>query len=57
MSPPALWMLHGPTASGKTRLAIDIAEAIGASILNCDARQVYRELNIGVARQSAEELQ
>jgi len=57
MSPPALWMLHGPTASGKTRLAIDIAEAIGASILNCDARQVYRELNIGVARPSAEELQ
>lgn len=49
-------MLHGPTASGKTALAIALAQALEAPIVNCDARQLYRELSIGVARPSEEEL-
>lgn len=49
-------MLHGPTASGKTALAIALAQALRAPIVNCDARQLYRELSIGVARPSEEEL-
>jgi len=54
-SEPAIWMLHGPTASGKTALAIELAQFLGTEVINCDARQVYRELNIGVARPSAAE--
>lgn len=52
---PAIWMLHGPTASGKTALAIELAQFLGTEVINCDARQVYRELSIGVARPSAAE--
>ena len=51
-----IWMIHGPTASGKTRLAIDLARALGCEIVNCDSRQLYREMSIGVARPDAEEL-
>ncbi|MGA1363431.1 MAG: tRNA (adenosine(37)-N6)-dimethylallyltransferase MiaA [Schleiferiaceae bacterium] len=53
---PGLWMVHGPTASGKTALAIELAQHLGTEIVNCDARQVYRELNVGVARPSEAEL-
>lgn len=49
-------MLHGPTASGKTALAIALAKRLQANILNCDARQIYQELKIGVARPQVEEL-
>lgn len=52
---PAIWMLHGPTASGKTALAIELAQFLGTEVINCDARQVYQELSIGVARPSAAE--
>jgi tRNA dimethylallyltransferase len=37
----------GPTASGKTRLGVRLAHALGGEILSADSRQVYRELNIG----------
>jgi len=56
MNHGALWMIHGPTASGKTRLAIDLALHLGTEVVSCDARQVYREMRIGVARPSPEEL-
>jgi tRNA dimethylallyltransferase len=46
----------GPTASGKTSLAIDIALKLKTEIINCDSRQLYKELNIGVARPSVDEL-
>ena len=49
-------MIHGPTASGKTQLAIKWSQERNCEILSCDARQIYKELNIGVARPSAEEL-
>ena len=50
-------MIHGPTASGKTKLAIEWAKSLGCEILNCDARQIYKELKIGVARPSNQELE
>jgi len=53
---PTLIVIGGPTASGKTRLAIDLARTLGTEILSADSRQCYRELNIGVARPAKEEL-
>jgi tRNA dimethylallyltransferase len=51
-----VWVVCGPTASGKTRLAIDLARKRNAEILSFDSRQLYREMNIGVARPSDAEL-
>jgi len=46
----------GPTASGKTTLAIELAKHFHTEIISADSRQCYQELNIGVARPSPEEL-
>lgn len=51
-----LWVLEGPTAVGKTALAIAWAQRLGTEIISADSRQVYRELRIGVARPEPEEL-
>ena len=40
----------GPTASGKTRYAVQLAKALGAEILSADSRQVYRGMNIGTGK-------
>jgi len=47
--------LVGPTASGKTALAIMLAEALGGEIVSCDSVAVYRLMEIGTAKPSAEE--
>ncbi|RYY56630.1 MAG: tRNA (adenosine(37)-N6)-dimethylallyltransferase MiaA [Chitinophagaceae bacterium] len=49
-------IIAGPTAVGKTALAIRVAKAFGTEIISADSRQCYREMNIGVARPSPEEL-
>ncbi len=46
-------LIAGPTASGKSALALAIAEAVGGVVINADALQVYRELSILTARPSA----
>ena len=51
-----LIVVGGPTASGKTALAIEIAKYFSTEILSADSRQFYKELTIGVARPSDEEL-
>lgn len=51
-----LILIGGPTASGKTRLAIELAKALHTEILNADSRQFYREMSIGTAVPSEEEL-
>jgi len=45
----------GPTASGKTALAVPLAEWLGGEIVNADSRQVYRGMDIGTAKPTAEE--
>jgi len=45
----------GPTGVGKTALALDLAERVGAEIVNADSRQVYRYLDIGSAKPNAAE--
>jgi len=52
---PAI-LIHGPTASGKTKLAISLARKLGGEILNADAMQCYSDLEILTARPDAEEL-
>lgn len=51
---PAI-LIHGPTASGKTRLAIDLAKRLGGEVINADAMQVYADLNVLSARPDARE--
>ena len=55
-SQPLLIVVGGPTASGKTRLAIDLARALGTEILSADSRQFYTEMCIGNARPTPDEL-
>lgn len=51
-----LIIVGGPTASGKTALAIAIAQYFGTEILSSDSRQFYREMSIGTAKPTPEEL-
>jgi len=51
---PAI-LIHGPTASGKTRLAIALAKRLDGEIINADAMQVYADLDVLTARPDAEE--
>ncbi len=47
--------LVGPTASGKTRVGIDLARALGGEVVSADARQVYRYMDIGTAKPTKDE--
>ena len=49
---PRLALIAGPTASGKSALAIALAERIGGTVVNADASQVYRDLSVLTARPS-----
>lgn len=53
---PLLVVVLGPTAVGKTAVAIKLAQQLGCEIVSADSRQVYRQINIGVARPSEAEL-
>ena len=53
---PTVYIVVGPTAVGKTKYAIELAQTLKTEIISADARQCYQELNIGVARPSNEEL-
>lgn len=55
MTAPDAILIAGPTASGKSALALTLAERIGGDIINADAMQVYRDLRIITARPSPEE--
>lgn len=47
---PRLALIAGPTASGKSALALRVAEAVGGTIINADSMQVYRDLSVVTAR-------
>jgi tRNA dimethylallyltransferase len=55
-SPPRLLVLVGPTATGKTEIAVKLCETIGGEIVGADSVQVYRGFNIGSAKPSLESL-
>jgi tRNA dimethylallyltransferase len=50
-----LWVLVGPTASGKTALAVRLAEAVGGEIVSADSVQVYRHFDVGTGKPTPEE--
>lgn len=50
-------IIAGPTAVGKTRFAIELAKKLNTSVISADSRQCFRELNIGVAKPSPQELE
>lgn len=52
---PLLVALYGPTASGKSALAIHLAEHVSGEIVSCDSVAVFRDMEIGTAKPSAEE--
>jgi tRNA dimethylallyltransferase len=52
---PLIQLIAGPTASGKSRLALETAERTGAVILNADSQQLYADLRILSARPTAED--
>ncbi|MBI1176943.1 tRNA (adenosine(37)-N6)-dimethylallyltransferase MiaA [bacterium] len=52
---PEAWYLTGPTAVGKSAIAIELAEQLGGEIISVDSMQVYRGLDIGTAKPSAAE--
>jgi len=55
VSEPATILIAGPTASGKSALALALAERHGGTVINADSMQVYRDLSIITARPTAEE--
>ena len=49
--------IAGPTASGKTSLSIELAMELDAEVISCDSMQVYKRMDIGTAKPTAEEMQ
>lgn len=53
--PPKILVICGPTASGKSELALRLAGVLGGEIINADSMQVYRGMDIGTAKPTADE--
>ena len=49
-------VICGPTASGKTVLSIEVAKKINGEIISCDSMQIYKDMNIGTAKPTKEEM-
>ena len=56
MAGKTLIVIVGPTGSGKTDLAVAVAEHFGSPVVSTDSRQIYRDLPIGTAHPDAEQL-
>lgn len=57
MTKDKLIILAGPTASGKTVVSVDLAKRIGGEIISADSMQIYRGMDIGTAKITADEMQ
>lgn len=49
--------IAGPTASGKTALAVELAKALNGEVVSCDSMQIYKGMDIGTAKPTREEMQ
>ena len=56
MNKPKVIVICGPTASGKTRLSIELAKKINGEIISCDSMQIYKDMTIGTAKPTIEEM-
>ncbi len=54
---PKVIVIVGPTASGKTSLSIELAKQINGEIVSCDSMQIYKDMDIGSAKPTKEEMQ
>jgi tRNA dimethylallyltransferase len=54
-SPPRLVVVAGPTASGKTALAVELAKRVGGEVVSADSQQLYRGLDVGTAKPTVAE--
>ena len=54
---PKVIVIAGPTASGKTALAIELAKKIGGEVVSCDSMQIYKDMDIGTAKVTLAEMQ
>jgi len=57
MNLPKLIVIVGPTASGKTSLAIKLAKKFNGEIVSADSRQIYKELGVGSSKVTSKETQ
>ena len=57
MSKPKVIVICGPTASGKTALSIELAKKINGEIVSADSMQIYKDMDIGTAKTTTEEMQ
>ena len=57
MSKEKVIVICGPTASGKTKLGVELAKKINGEIVSADSMQIYKEMNIGTAKPTREEMQ
>lgn len=57
MDKPKVIVICGPTASGKTALSIELAQKINGEIISSDSMQIYKDMDIGTAKPSEEEMQ
>ena len=51
-----IYAIVGPTASGKSALALEMAERIGGEIVSCDSMQIYKRMDVGTAKPTEEEM-
>ena len=54
---PIVYVIGGPTASGKSKLAVELAKKVNGKIISADSMQIYKEMNIGTAKVNKEEMQ
>ena len=54
---PKVYVIGGPTASGKSKLAVELAKRINGEIISADSMQIYKEMDIGTAKVKEEEMQ
>jgi len=55
-TPPRVLCIVGPTASGKTALAVAAAKALNGEVISCDSMQIYKYLSIGTAKPTTDEM-
>lgn len=54
--PPKILVIVGPTASGKTRMAVELAQRHNGEVISADSMQIYRTMDIGTAKPTKEEM-